>query len=202
VILRPQSGWRCDRTTANAAGEFIAVAQTSPAAQNPILAKDVYLFSGCRLDRLSDVCCFSRSGTGPAATAFIGTEYFRSGFLTTAAGCEHAEQVKALQAQRLAALKRLKRSQDYLQLLELVAAQIPADVRLTEMTEHQEALTFKGEGRFYHDILSFRDVLAASGLLDKVSLADVQQQPDQMLSFVMKTRFQSARPVPEQGKAP
>lgn len=115
-----------------------------------------------------------------------------------------AEQVKALQAQRLAALKRLKRSQDYLQLLELVAAQIPADVRLTEMTEHQEALTFKGEGRFYHDILSFRDVLAASGLLDKVSLADVRQQPDQMLSFVMKTRFQSARPVsePEQGKAP
>ena len=112
------------------------------------------------------------------------------------------ERVKTLNAQRLAALQQLKRSQDYLQLLELVAAQIPQDVSLTEMTEHQQALTLKGEGHFYHDILSFRDVLAASGLFGNVSLSDVQQQPDRILSFVIKTQFRSASPAPEQGKAP
>ncbi|RJT42149.1 PilN domain-containing protein [Rahnella woolbedingensis] len=112
-----------------------------------------------------------------------------------------AAQVKTLKAQKEAAFQQLTRSRDYLQLLELIAAQIPAEVRLTEMTEHQEALTLKGEGRFYHDILSFRDVLAVSGLLGNVSLSDVQQQPGQMLSFVMKTQFQSARPMPDKGRA-
>lgn len=113
-----------------------------------------------------------------------------------------AAQVKTLKAQEQAAFQQLKRSQDYLRLLELVAAQVPEDVRLTEITEHQEALTLKGEGRFYHDILSFRDVLATSGLLGKVSLSDVQQQPDQILSFVMKTQFQFIPPATAQGKAP
>jgi pilus assembly protein HofN len=113
-----------------------------------------------------------------------------------------AEQVKTLKVQRQTALQQLKRSQDYLQLLELVAAQIPQDVRLTEMTEHQQVLTLKGEGHFYHDILSFRDVLAVSGLFGNVSLSDVQQQPDRMLSFLIKAQFLSASPAPEQGKVP
>ena len=92
-------------------------------------------------------------------------------------------------AQRLISQQKAQRSRDYLQLLTLLAENMPEDLRLSELTEHQNHLTLKGEGRFYHDILAFRETLAASELLGDVSLADVRQQSGQALSFTLKMQL-------------
>ncbi|MBU9842514.1 MULTISPECIES: PilN domain-containing protein [Rahnella] len=105
-------------------------------------------------------------------------------------------QVKVLTEARLLSHQRVQRSRDYLQLLELLALKMPEELWLTELTEHQGMLTLKGEGRLYHDILALSDMLSAGDLLSKVSLSDVQQQPNQNLSFVMKTQFRAERPLP------
>lgn len=101
-------------------------------------------------------------------------------------------QVNVLRAERLISHQRVQRSLDDLQLLALLATQIPEEVWLTDLTEHQALLTLKGGGRFYHDILTFSQILSASGLLDEVRLSDVQQQPGQILTFVMKARLRQA----------
>ena len=105
-------------------------------------------------------------------------------------------QVKILLAQRLVSQQR---SRDSLQMLILLAEKIPEEVRLNDLVELQNQLTLTGEGRFYHDILAFRDTLAASDLLRDVTLSDVRQQSGVMLSFVLKMQL---RQPPEQGALP
>ena len=108
-------------------------------------------------------------------------------------------QVKILLAQRLISQQRAQRSRNSLQILTLLAEKIPEEVRLNELVELQNQLTLNGEGRFYHDILAFRDTLAASDLLGDVTLNDVRQQSGVMLSFVLKMQL---RQPPEQGALP
>ena len=110
-------------------------------------------------------------------------------------------QMKALTDTRLSNRQRVQRSRDFLRLLQLLALQMPEELWLTELTEHQGALTLKGEGRFYHDILALSETLSADAMLGKVSLSNVQQQPDQTLSFVMKTQFRSEVVQPLTGGA-
>ena len=98
-------------------------------------------------------------------------------------------KVKEQMAQRLISQQKAQRSRDYLQLLTLLAENMPGDLRLSELTEHQNHLTLKGEGRFYHDILAFGETLAASELLGDVSLADVRQQSGLALSFTLKMQL-------------
>ena len=98
-------------------------------------------------------------------------------------------KVKEQMAQRLISQQKAQRSRDYLQLLTLLAENMPEELRLSELTEHQNHLTLKGEGRFYHDILAFRETLAASELLGGVSLADVRQQSGLALSFTLKMQL-------------
>lgn len=105
-------------------------------------------------------------------------------------------QVKILLAQRLVSQQR---SRDSLQMLILLAEKIPEEVRLNDLVELQNQLTLTGEGRFYHDILAFRDTLATSDLLRDVTLSDVRQQSGVMLSFVLKMQL---RQPPEQGALP
>ncbi|MFU2315050.1 PilN domain-containing protein [Rahnella sp. PCH160] len=106
-------------------------------------------------------------------------------------------QLKVITDKRIASQQHRQASLNDLQLLALLSAQIPAEVWLSELTEHQGQLTLKGKGRFYHDILAFSEALAASPLLRDVHLSNVEQQPDHTLSFVLKTRFQwlNAAPV-------
>lgn len=106
-------------------------------------------------------------------------------------------QVNVLRAERLLNRQRVEKSRYYLRLLGLLAAQIPGEVWLTELTEHQGLLTLKGEGHFYHDILAFSETLSTSGLLDEVSLSDVQQQPDLLLNFSVKAQLRLAKSLPE-----
>lgn len=84
-------------------------------------------------------------------------------------------------------------------MLILLAEKIPEEVRLNDLVELQNQLTLTGEGRFYHDILAFRDTLATSDLLRDVTLSDVRQQSGVMLSFVLKMQL---RQPPEQGALP
>lgn len=105
-------------------------------------------------------------------------------------------QLKVITDKRIASEQRRQASLNDFQLLALLSAQIPAEVWLNELTEHQGQLTLKGKGRFYHDILAFSEALAVSPLLRDVHLSNVEQQPDHALSFVLKTRFQSLNPAP------
>lgn len=104
-------------------------------------------------------------------------------------------QVKVLMEQRLISQQQLQRSRDCLQLLILLAEKIPEDVRLSELVEQQNHLILTGEGRFYHDILTFRETLAASNLLRDVSLTDVTQQHGQALNFVLKMQVRQPSDV-------
>jgi len=108
-------------------------------------------------------------------------------------------QVKILLAQRLVSQQRAQRSRDSLQMLILLAEKIPEEVRLNDLVELQNQLTLTGEGRFYHDILAFRDTLATSDLLREVTLSDIRQQSGVMLGFVLKMQL---RQPPEQGALP
>ncbi|MBU9812299.1 PilN domain-containing protein [Rahnella sp. SL6] len=110
-----------------------------------------------------------------------------------------SEQVKVLAESRLLSHQRVQRSRDYLQLLVLLASEMPEELWLTELTEHQGMMTLKGEGRIYHDIVALSEMLSAGELLSKVSLSDVQQQPNNNLSFVMKTQFRPEKALPAPG---
>ncbi|MFO6298371.1 PilN domain-containing protein [Rahnella selenatireducens] len=110
----------------------------------------------------------------------------------TSALAEH----KVIAEKRAASQQRRQASLNDLQLMVLLSVQIPAEVWLSELTEHQGQLTLKGGGRFYHDILAFSERLSASPLLRDVHLSNVEQQPDHALSFVLTTRFQPKNAVP------
>lgn len=109
---------------------------------------------------------------------------------------------KVIAEKRAASQQRRQASLNDLQLLVLLSAQIPAEVWLSELTEHQGQLTLKGEGRFYHDILAFSEALTASPLLRDVHLSNVEQQPEHALSFVLTTRFQPQNAAPIDGALP
>jgi len=110
-----------------------------------------------------------------------------------------SEQVKVLAESRLLSHQRVQRSRDYLQLLVLLASEMPEELWLTELTEHQGMMTLKGEGRIYHDIVALSEMLSAGELLSKVSLSEVPQPPNNNLSFVMKTQFRPEKALPAPG---
>lgn len=81
------------------------------------------------------------------------------------------------------------RSGRYLQLLQQLAWRVPAKAWLTGLEEHEKGLLFTGQSEEYAAIVTLTHSLGRYVDLMNVSLAEVHQQPDRTLRFMVNANW-------------
>lgn len=92
-----------------------------------------------------------------------------------------------------------RRSLRYLNLLQAISKAIPDEVWLTQLHEHDGKLKLSGHSLGYPQLLAFSQHLQSFGLLQHLTLHEVNQLPTQHLRFVMRANLseQDTSPLAE-----